>query len=56
MKKILITGGNGFIGSHTATLLSENNYLVDILDNFHNSDPQNFLKIKAISPNNINLI
>jgi dTDP-L-rhamnose 4-epimerase len=32
-KRILITGGAGFIGSHTADLLLENGYRVRILDN-----------------------
>ena len=33
MRKILITGGAGFIGSHTTDLLLENGYHVRILDN-----------------------
>lgn len=33
MKKILITGGAGFIGSHLAQDLIENNYHVKVLDN-----------------------
>ena len=33
MKRILITGGAGFIGYHLAKKLSENNY-VYLLDNF----------------------
>jgi len=32
MKKVLVVGGSGFIGSHTADLLSENGYDVTILD------------------------
>ena len=38
MIKILITGGAGFIGSHTAVALHENGYLPVILDNFSNSE------------------
>jgi UDP-glucose 4-epimerase len=34
MKKVLITGGAGFIGSHLAKLLLKKNYQVDLLDNF----------------------
>ena len=34
MKKILITGGAGFIGYHLANKLLENNYQIDLLDNF----------------------
>ena len=33
MKKVLITGGAGFIGSHTADLLMENGIAVRVLDN-----------------------
>ncbi len=38
MKKILITGGAGFIGSHTAVALFESGYLPVIVDNFSNSE------------------
>jgi len=34
MKKILVTGGAGFIGSHTVDSLLENNYHVTVYDNF----------------------
>ncbi len=33
MKKVLVTGGAGFIGSHTVDLLLEKGYIVRILDN-----------------------
>ena len=33
MKKVLVTGGAGFIGSHTVDLLIERGYDVRILDN-----------------------
>jgi len=36
MSCILITGGFGYIGSHTATILSENNKKFVIVDNFSN--------------------
>ena len=32
-KKVLITGGAGFIGSHTADALSKLGYKIRILDN-----------------------
>ena len=32
MKKVLVIGGSGFMGSHTADLLSDNGYVVTILD------------------------
>ena len=34
MKKVLITGGAGFIGYHLAKKLTQGNYKVEILDNF----------------------
>ena len=34
MKKVLITGGAGFIGYHVANRLLESNYHIDLLDNF----------------------
>ena len=34
MKKVLITGGAGFIGLHLANNLANDNYEVTILDNF----------------------
>lgn len=37
MSKVLITGGTGFIGSHTAVELLEAGYDVDIIDNLSNS-------------------
>lgn len=38
-KKILVTGGTGYIGSHTIVDLLENGYDVVSADNFHNSRP-----------------
>lgn len=34
MKKVLITGGAGFIGYHLANKLLESNYQIDLLDNY----------------------
>jgi len=39
MVKILVTGGAGYIGSHTAVELSQAGYIPIILDNYSNSDP-----------------
>jgi UDP-glucose 4-epimerase len=38
MKKILVTGGAGFIGSHTVTELLNSGFEPVIMDNFSNSD------------------
>ena len=37
MKSILVTGGAGFIGSHTCLLLLEKGFTIFILDSFSNS-------------------
>ena len=39
MKRILLTGGVGFIGSHTCLSLLENIYEIFVIDSFSNSDP-----------------
>lgn len=36
---VLVTGGTGFIGSHTTVVLQQAGYQVVILDNLHNSQP-----------------
>jgi len=65
MKKALVTGGAGFIGSNLVDLLIENKFTVIIIDNlstglpkninplakFYNEDLSNFEKIKKIFDN-----
>ena len=48
-KKILITWGLGYIGSHTATVFIENWYDVIIVDNLSNSHESALDGIKAIT-------
>ena len=52
---VLLTGGLGFIGSHTAVVLSNANIKVIIMDNLSNSKIEVLDKIKSISnyPDNI---
>ena len=38
--RVLVTGGAGFIGSHTCLVLLEAGYDLLILDNFANSFPE----------------
>ena len=49
MKTILITGGAGYIGSHTAIALIEAGYTPIIIDNFSNSEPATIDRIGAIT-------
>lgn len=49
MKKILVTGGLGYIGSHTSVLLLESGYEVVIIDNLSNSKIEVVDKIKKIT-------
>lgn len=51
MKKqtLLITGGAGYIGSHTCVELLKNGYDIVVLDNFCNSKPQVLDHIKEIA-------
>ena len=45
---ILVTGGTGYIGSHTVVELLNEGHDVVIVDNFFNSKPDVLDKIKAI--------
>ena len=45
--KILVTGGCGFIGSHTVVELLDRDYEVVIVDNFYNSQRDVLDKLKS---------
>ncbi len=47
--KILLTGGAGFIGSHTAVAFAQSGYEVVIGDNFVNSKPEAVRRIRALT-------
>lgn len=47
--KVLVTGGAGFIGSHTSVELLNNNYEIVIVDNYSNSKSDVIDKIKKIT-------
>ena len=49
---ILVTGGGGYIGSHTTISLLRNGYNVTVIDNFSNCKKNVITKIKKISNNN----
>lgn len=48
-KTILVTGGAGYIGSHTAVELLQADYQVVIVDNFNNSDARAIENIEKIT-------
>lgn len=53
--KILVTGGAGFIGSHTCVELLNDGYDVIIIDNFSNSKKDVIEKIEQITGKKVNL-
>ncbi len=54
--KILVTGGAGYIGSHTAVLLIEAGYDIIIFDNFSNASIESVKRIEKIVNKEITLI
>jgi UDP-glucose 4-epimerase len=49
MKKILVTGASGYIGSHTCLLLLENGYEVVAIDDFVNSSIESLKRVEKIT-------
>ena len=49
MSTVLVTGGAGFIGSHTSVELLNAGYDIIILDNFVNSKPESLKRIKELT-------
>ena len=47
--KILVTGGAGYIGSHTCVELLEKNYEVVVIDNYDNSSPESIKRVEKIT-------
>ncbi|MCI8514010.1 MAG: UDP-glucose 4-epimerase GalE [Lachnospiraceae bacterium] len=47
--KILLAGGAGYIGSHTALELLEAGYEVVVADNFCNSSPESIRRVEALT-------
>ena len=48
-KKILVTGGTGYIGSHTSVELIEEGFDVVIIDNLYNSEAEVIDRIQKIT-------
>ncbi|HFU77395.1 MAG TPA: UDP-glucose 4-epimerase GalE [Epsilonproteobacteria bacterium] len=53
---ILVTGGAGYIGSHTAILLIEAGYDIVVFDNFSNASKESIKRVEKIVGQNITLI
>ncbi|MCW4466177.1 UDP-glucose 4-epimerase GalE [Glutamicibacter sp. MNS18] len=47
--RVLVTGGAGYIGSHTVLLLLEEGHEVFVVDNFSNSSPESLRRVAALS-------
>ena len=48
MGSVLVTGGSGFIGSHTCLTLLENDYKIFVIDTFENSSPKALVRVQEI--------
>lgn len=53
--KILVTGGAGYIGTHTCVELLNGGYEVVVLDNFSNSKPEALENVKKITGKEVKL-
>jgi len=53
MKTILVTGGAGYIGSHTLIELIANNFNVVVIDNLVNSSAESLRRVEAIAGSEI---
>ena len=48
-RRVLITGGAGFIGSHTCLVLLEQGHELVVLDNFENSSPEALRRVQELA-------
>lgn len=54
--KILVTGGTGYIGSHTVVQLTQAGYDVVIADNYSNSKPEALRRTQALCPRKVEFV
>jgi UDP-glucose 4-epimerase len=54
--KILLTGGTGYIGSHTAVVLMNSGHHVVIVDNLSNSSAKVLERIEELAGKNFTFI
>ena len=50
---VLVTGGAGYIGSHTCLELLNTGYDVIVIDNLCNSNPKSLERVKALTGKDI---
>lgn len=56
MARLLLTGGAGFIGSHTAVVLLQAGHHLVVLDDFRNSNPEALKRVEQLSGKQITLV
>ena len=56
MKTILVTGGAGYIGSHTVLQLLEQDYAVVVLDNLANSSAESLRRVESITGKSVTFV
>ena len=56
MVKVLVTGGAGYIGSHTCLSLLEDGYDVTVLENFSNSSPIALDRVEHLSGRKLSVV
>lgn len=54
--RVLLTGGAGYIGSHTALVLLEHGHEVLVLDDFSNSSRESITRVEAITGAQVSVI
>ena len=55
MRRVLLTGGSGFIGSHTCLALLERNYEVWVIDSLINSSIKSLERVRNLTNKRDNL-
>lgn len=56
MKRLLVTGGAGFIGSHACLVLLQAGYEIVVLDNFDNSSPVALERVEELAGRPLQLV
>ena len=54
--RVLVTGGAGYIGSHTCVELLQAGFDVTVLDNFCNSDPESLRRVEELTGKKLTVV